>query len=217
MPKCVKNKINCLLVFLMIIIFVPFEMPAFGAIRDWQIEFSDNELAVDIENAPLGVILEEIHKRAEVEFILNKDQSERVITVKFGFLPLERALARILRNLSYAILFGEDDKILRITVIGTNKTSPTEYHEPFADDQFQERDLITENLSEVKTEDQPNAEDQEIIVEPMRNASEMPIEPPSSKEMQISSPSDADIIVIDPPSQEEMEITPSPTTMDIEP
>ena len=214
MPKCVKNKMSSLLVILIVIIFVLFEIPAFGMVKDWKIEFSNNELAVDIENAPLGVILEEIHKRAEVEFFLNKDQSDRVITVKFGSLPMERALARILRKLSYAILFGADDRILRVMIFGTNKTSPMRYQEPVADDQFQGRKIITEKLSEVRTEDQISAEDHEIIVEPTAAASEMTIDPPSGEEMEIASPSDADMIAIDPPSGEEMEIT-SPSDADI--
>lgn len=214
MLEHVTSKISCVLVILILIIFVSFEMSAFGAIRDWQIESSNNELAVDIENAPLGVILEEIHKRAEIEFFLGKGQSDRVITVKFGFLPLERALSRILRNLSYSILFGEDDKILRVTIIGTNKTSPVRYQEPFADDRFQERKINTETSSELGTEDQVSAGDHEIIVEPTAAASEMTIDPPSGEEMEIASPSDADMIAIDPPSGEEMEIT-SPSDADI--
>ena len=212
MPKCVKNKMSSLLVILIVIIFVLFEIPAFGMVKDWKIEFSNNELAVDIENAPLGVILEEIHKRAEVEFFLNKDQSDRVITVKFGSLPMERALARILRKLSYAILFGADDRILRVMIFGTNKTSPMRYTEPVADDQFLGRKMSTETSSELGTEDQVRAGDHEIIVEPTSAASEMTIDPPSGEEMEIASPSDADIIIIESPGGEGIEITSSSTT-----
>jgi hypothetical protein len=214
MPEHINSKISCLLVILIVIIFVLFEIPAFGMVKDWQMEFSNNELAADIENAPLGVVLEEIHKRAEVEFFLNKDQSDRVITVKFGFLPLERALARILKNLSYAILYGADDRILRVMIFGTNKTSPMRYTEAVADDQFLGRKMSTETLSELGTEDQVSAGDHEIIVEPTSAASEMTIDPPSGEEMEIASPSDADMIAIDPPSGEEMEIT-SPSDADI--
>ena len=213
MPVSAKNRTHSLFVILLVITWVLFEIPTYAATGYWQMEFSNNELSVNIESTPLGVILEEIHKRAEIEFFHNKDQSDRVITVKFGFLPLERALARILRNLSYSILFGEEDKILRVTIIGRDEFSPGRYQEFFADDQLQVSEMNTESLPEVSTEDQVSAEDHEILIESTTTVSEMPDEPPSSGELESTSPSDAGMIVIDPPSGEAMEITHPSTIM----
>ena len=83
MPKSVKNKIGCLLVILIIIIFALSEIPASGAMRDWQMEFLNNELAADIQNAPLSVILEEIHRRTGIEFFLGKGRGEGLFGSQF--------------------------------------------------------------------------------------------------------------------------------------
>ena len=91
------------------------------------------------------------------------------------------------------------------------------YTEPVADDQFLGRKMSTETSSELGMEDQVSAGDHEIIVEPTAAASEMTIDPPSGEEMEIASPSDADIIIIESPGGEGLEITSSSTTTIIDP
>ena len=216
MQKCVKNPISSLLVILIATISVLFEMSAFGAMRDCQIEISNNEWAADIENATLDEVLEKIHKRAGIEFSLVKGHFDRAITVKFTSLPIERALARILSKLSYAVLYGADNRILRVMIIGTNKTTPTRYTDPVIDDQFLEREISTDTLPEVGTKSQVSAWNHGMIVESTSMASEMAIESPSVEEMEIAPPpSDTDMIIDEPPNGKEMEIAPPPSDADM--
>jgi hypothetical protein len=121
MMKRIKDIRNYFSVIVVILSLLVFEIPVFGAPKDWQMEFFGDELAADIQIVPLGKILDEINRNTGIAFFLNENQSDKAIFVQFGFLPLEIALARILAKLNHAIVFGADEKILKVTVIGQGK------------------------------------------------------------------------------------------------
>lgn len=200
MLKSFKNKIVFLPAVLVMVVFMLSKIPAFGATEDWKLEFSNNEVAADIQDAPLIEILEEIQEKEGIEFLLDKGEFDRAITVKFGFLPLEEAIARIVGVLNHAIMFGADDKILKVTIIGTGWASPLSNEQFLTDAQLRGSQMDTENLSKVTTEVQVTSEDHEMVEKSSSIAVEMPIESPNLPPIEMVPPSDTDMTVIESPS-----------------
>ena len=184
------NKKYCLLSILSFLIFFILEITASGAGKIHQIKFSDNKLSVHAENISLGSLSAKIEKETGIKIAVNKDESERIISVRFQSLSLEDAFARILNKFNYAIIFGNNDAIQRVIIVGENeellrlpvKEGKIISHSP---------PMITKPASN---------EGMEITHPP----GGMDIEPPNKEGMKITPSSEK--MVIEPPGKEGMEI-----------
>jgi len=95
---------------------------ASGTNTHCKIDILNNRLKVDVENVSLGSVLETIHKKTGLEVVVGKDQSNQLISVQFQYLPLDKALKRILNRFMYASLFGPSGDIQKVIIVGNSDT-----------------------------------------------------------------------------------------------
>ena len=82
------------------------------------VEFSDNgTLTLSAEALPLGTLLEKIREKTSVEFKIPKKLLEQPISISFQSLPLDKAIRRILRGVSYTCIFDSDGNVEKIITL----------------------------------------------------------------------------------------------------
>jgi hypothetical protein len=109
-------------VLIMSLIATPTKRAA-GELISGQIKIGDNELAVDIQGVPLIEILEYIKMQTGITYAARNNVVDEIISTNFGFLPFEKAFARILLRFNYAILTEENDKVQQVIILSTNGSS----------------------------------------------------------------------------------------------
>lgn len=108
---------------LIIIFFAISNVLVFGANTNCQVNFLKNKLAINAENVPLGVLLKVISEKTNVVFVVDKEESEKIISVKFQSLPIEKALERILNKLNQAMVYNFSGKIQMVKIVGKSSIS----------------------------------------------------------------------------------------------
>lgn len=112
-----------LLFILIILVFMVSEAVASMTHMNYKLEYLNNKLSVNVEKVALGPILEEIQEKTGIIFQLDKEQSDKIISVGFQALPLEKAIQRILNNLNHAVIFATDYNIQKVVIVGKGKMS----------------------------------------------------------------------------------------------
>ncbi len=186
-----KNKKYRLLSLLFLLIFLNPGITNSGTNKIRQIKFSNNQLSVNAENISLGSLLAKIEKETGIKIAVNKDESERIIFVRFQSLSLEDAFARILNKFNYAIVFGDDDVIQRVIIVGES--------EDLLRLPVKEGRVISHSPPMIT---KPASKEGMKITHPPGG---MDIDPPSKEGMKIAPSSEK--MIIDPPGKEGMEIT----------
>jgi hypothetical protein len=82
-----------------------------------EVNYSNGLLSVKAVKTPLLPVLESIGKAAGVEIFISKDIKPADISIQFADEPLEDALKRVLRGLSYAAVYSRDRESWRMTAL----------------------------------------------------------------------------------------------------
>jgi len=173
---------------------------AFGGNNINKIEFLNDKLAVDVEKESLSSVLSKIHKKTGIQFALDKREFDSIISVRFQSLPIEKAIARILNKLNYAVIFGPEGKVRKVTIYGKNRiTLVSHVHKG-----------NTSSSSNTMLSKSASGEGMNIT----HPKYYMVIEPPGKEGMKITYPPHK--MVIEPASKEGMKITHPSTEMVID-
>ena len=81
------------------------------------VNYSNGLLSVKAVKTPLLPVLESIGKAAGVEILVSQDLKPADISIQFADEPLEDALKRVLRGLSYAAVYSKDRDSWRMTAL----------------------------------------------------------------------------------------------------
>jgi len=187
-----QNKKYGLLFIFIILVFMVSEAVASRTHMNFKLEYLNNKLSVNVEKVSLGSVLAEIQEKTGIKFQLDKESYDRIISVGFQALPLEKAIQRILNNLNHAVIFGPDYNIQKVIIVGKGKMSLASHvHE--------------HNISSSSTAmiiESPVQEGMKITHPP----DAMVIEP-GGEGMKIAQTSDTDKMVIEQPDGKGMKIT----------
>lgn len=85
--------------------------------------YTDNRITVNLVNAPLGAVLEDIRSKTGVDYQLSSDLNELKVNAAFRNLDLEAGLKKILSRVNNAFIFGPGRKIIKVAVF--NKLDKT--------------------------------------------------------------------------------------------
>ena len=114
-----KKDGSILILFLVIVLFtVPSSLNALEPKSNFQVEYVKNRLMINAHNIAFGSLLETIRRKTGIEFVIGPEQSERLISIQLEDLPLSEGLKRIFSNFNYAFLFGADNKLVKVIVLG---------------------------------------------------------------------------------------------------
>jgi type II secretory pathway component GspD/PulD (secretin) len=80
----------------------------------------DEPVTLNVQDKPLGEVLQTISKETGYEFIIAKEWLDFTVSASFHALPLHKALKRIFGDLSNAIVYGADKKIKIIIYADTS-------------------------------------------------------------------------------------------------
>ena len=82
------------------------------------VEFSDNgTLTLSAEAVPLETLLEKIKEQSSVGFEIPEKLLKQPISVSFKSLPLDKAIRRVLRGVSYSCIFDSNGKMKKIIAL----------------------------------------------------------------------------------------------------
>jgi hypothetical protein len=74
------------------------------------------QLTVQVNDMPLSTILQEIGRQANIDIRGGEIIAAQRMTIRFGPLPLEKGLRRIMRKINYLTTFDHDGNILHLTI-----------------------------------------------------------------------------------------------------
>jgi len=87
------------------------------------VEYIDDRLTVNVDNRALGSLLAAIQEKTGIEFVLSQEQSERLISIRFGSLPLVEGLTRVLSQFNHALLLGPSNKPVKVFVLSDDMSN----------------------------------------------------------------------------------------------
>lgn len=76
-----------------------------GAAPSFTLSVKDNTLSVEIEDAPLGEVLKELARQAQLKVYLGESRAAEKISAKFDNLPLEEGVKRLLKGKNYTFTY----------------------------------------------------------------------------------------------------------------
>ena len=86
----------------------------------FSLEFlDDGTLTLNAKAVPLGTLLGRIQEDTNLEFKVHEDHLELPISVSFQSLPLNQAIKRILRGVSYVCVFDPSTNIEKVITFST--------------------------------------------------------------------------------------------------
>jgi hypothetical protein len=88
-----------------------------------EIKFKGKSISVEIEGATLETIFDKINETKGIWFKGTRGALQERITASFVDLPIEYGLKIILSNLNYSIIFGKNQRVLGVVVLGKNLQS----------------------------------------------------------------------------------------------
>jgi hypothetical protein len=83
-----------------------------------QVEYIHERLRVNVDNVALGLLLAKIQEKTGVEFVVGQEQSGELISCQLESLPMVEGLKKILSHFNHAILFGPDNKPMKVVILG---------------------------------------------------------------------------------------------------
>lgn len=103
-------------------------LPVFGAAlggaedKPRTIEYRDDRLTVDVDQMPIGALLEEIAKQSGAELV-GGPREERQVTAQFRRLPMQVGLQRILTTQNFTLRYGDGGTLRMIELLGGPQTA----------------------------------------------------------------------------------------------
>jgi len=201
-PNNQRNWKYVIILFANLLIFIPFEIAGASTGGNTQVSFDNSRLTVHALNCCLRPLLAEIKKETGIKFYMDKEEAERVISVSFQSLPIEKALIRILNKVNYAIIFGSDGNAQKVIVMAENKTTCLQ------SGQKNSKVSIPPNTMPIVP---PSKDGMEIT----HSSEPMIVGPPSKDGMEITHSDEP--MIIGPPGKDGMKITHPTNTMVIDP
>ena len=159
-----------------------------------QVEYTQGRLTVDATQVTLLELARRIQEETGIEFVVDKELGEEIVSVQILSLPTGEGLKRALGRFNYACIVGPDNSIARVVVIGKTHASPAR----------------GSGSTEAALPRSPGGEEAE---DPGSAPAVMVMDPPSGEEMIVTY--SADTMVVEPPL-EEMVVTFAKTRMIVE-
>ena len=88
-----------------------------------EIKFKGKSISVEIEGATLETIFDKINETKAIWFKGTRSALQERITASFVDLPIEYGLKIILNKLNYSLIFGNNQRVLGVVVLGKNVQS----------------------------------------------------------------------------------------------
>ncbi len=88
-----------------------------------EIKFNGKSISAEIEGATLETIFDKINKTKGIWFKGTRSALQERITASFIDLPIEHGLKIILSNLNHSLIFGNNQRVLGVVVLGKNVQS----------------------------------------------------------------------------------------------
>ncbi len=116
-----RGCLSFLLMSLACFILLSSQVQAYTKNTSFSLEFlDDGTLTLDAEGVPLRNLLGKIQGKTNLEFEIQKSLLGQPISVRFKSLPLEEAIKRILRGVSYACVFNSSGNVEKIVTFTNN-------------------------------------------------------------------------------------------------
>jgi hypothetical protein len=202
--------------FFVIILIVQLPLQASATKDSYQVEYINKRLAVKVDNIPLGSVLTKIKEKTGVEFVVNQEQSGKLISCQQESLPLVEGLKRLLRQFNHAMFFGPDNKPIKVIILGYTNGDIFPRSSEGTETPSVQRDTppLTKEIQDTKPtdiDDRIVGSSSELtkIIQP---AGEDIISTPSS-ETKVTKFSSVEEMIVRPPS-ETMAIRPTPVSVE---
>ena len=91
-------------------------------------------ISVDLKNAQLLDVLDEIERQSKVRFVASEALSEERLSTEFNLLPLQKGLKRIFSHMSHVIEYDRDHKISRVLLFETDLSQDVRFAEREVED-----------------------------------------------------------------------------------
>ncbi len=135
------------------------------------IQVEDNLLTVKAGDIPLKKVLIEIAKQKNIKIKFYASVEDSLIS-NFSSLPMEKGLAKLLRNYNYTLIKGEEHEIRKVIIISNRGESRHSGMEPVI--AYTEELPLYENPYDedimTSAEDAPDNIRSEIVLDPLRDA-----------------------------------------------
>src|SRR5512139_3116479 len=86
-----------------------------------RVEYIHERLTVNADNVALSAVLAAIQKKTGIEYVLNREHSEGLISIRFESLPMVEGLKKILSHFNYALLLDPSNKPMKVVILGYAK------------------------------------------------------------------------------------------------
>ena len=116
----IKQRCCLLLLFvsLVSIVFLGSQVQASTDNSSPLVEFADDgTLTLSAEAVTLETLLEKIQEKSSVEFEISEKLLKQPISVSFKSLPLDKAIRRVLRGVSYSCIFDSNGNMQKVVVL----------------------------------------------------------------------------------------------------
>ena len=87
-----------------------------------EILLKDGQLSVQVEGRSLQAILDEIGRQGHISIQLKGALVEQGMSFRFGPVPLEKGLKRILKSINYLTVYDQDAHITTLVIVGSMPT-----------------------------------------------------------------------------------------------
>jgi len=87
------------------------------------IEYADGKLTLDVTKLPVDLLLEQIASETGAE-LRGSAAEDREVSAHFEDVPLEQALARVLGNENFIIIYGRDGEPVELSMLGGPQEAP---------------------------------------------------------------------------------------------
>jgi hypothetical protein len=86
-----------------------------------QVGYIKDKLTVNVDNVTLGHLLAVIREKTGIEFVIDQGRSETPISIELGPLPVVEGVKRILSHSNHALLFGTNNKLIKVIILSYSK------------------------------------------------------------------------------------------------
>ncbi|HLK12868.1 MAG TPA: hypothetical protein VKW76_15950 [Candidatus Binatia bacterium] len=99
-------------------------VPAAGSAKtpSPRIEYRDDRLSVQVEQMPVGDLIDEIGRQSGAQ-IIGRPREDRQVTAQFRTLPLSEGLQRLLGAQNFVLRYGDGGRLRSITLLGGPQTA----------------------------------------------------------------------------------------------
>lgn len=99
--------------------------PAWSGKGDINLKIKGQALSVNLKEIPLKFILEKLKRERGIWFQGDESLFEEEITVQFKDLTFQDGLKSILSPMNYSLVFGPNERLEGVFIIGKGKARPT--------------------------------------------------------------------------------------------